>query len=217
MSAVKPTAAELKELGIDGATDEISFFDYTILHLKDTNFVESSPNKDKVWGESLTGYIQEARRQWLVQALTNKAPPGKLENWIVADNKTDLFFTLDAPDLGDEGRFNRDGDSLAEWVQKKAAEGKVVGDNTGKEYLMVLALLADGSEEVIIQVAPSSAKYRWPSFVKRQVAAARRLAPGATTAQEVAAAMRRVKVKFSAGKKVTEVANPFWPMEFTVV
>ena len=209
-------ANALNELGFAGATDEIRFFDYTIVHLKDKNFTESSPNKGDDWGQELVGYILGATKQWQVQALSLKSVPGRPEAWDVADTKLDLFFTLDAPDKGPEDRFNRKSEQLSEWVAARQGEGKKVFDIAGKEYLMLNFVTYGDDEEIIVQVAPSSAKYRWPSFLNRLQSAARRSVPGMQNPAAVAEAMRNVRVKLFAGKLVETVDHPFYPVEFAV-
>jgi hypothetical protein len=209
-------AQGLEALGFGGATDEIRFFDYTIVHLKDKNFIESSPDKGANWGEELTGFIMGSTKQWQVQALTLTQKPPKPDVWDVADTKLDLFFSLDAPANGPEGRFNRKAERLSDWIALREAEGKRVFDAQGKEYLMLNFVTEEEGEEIIVQVAPSSAKYRWPSFINRLQSAARRSVPGLQNPAAVAEAMRNVRVRLSAGKMVETVDHPFYPMEFGI-
>jgi hypothetical protein len=216
LSGPQAKAEDLEALGFHGATDEIRFFDFTIVHLKDKNFIESSPDKGANWGEELTGFILGATKQWQVQALTLTQKPPKPDVWDVADTKLDLFFSLDAPANGTENRYNRKAESLAAWIVAREAEGKKVFDVQGKEYLMLNFVTEDEGEEIIVQVAPSSAKYRWPSFLNRLQSAARRSVPGLENKAAVAEAMRNVRVRLSAGKIVETVDHPFYPMEFAV-
>jgi hypothetical protein len=213
------TAQDLAAMGIEGASDEVNFFDYPMIHLKDRNFLETAEN-DADHGTEL--FIKNIRstKQWLVRAVTQRG-----KDWIVADSSTDLFYTLQPPGTPDLERFNSKNDSFSEWKGARVKEGKTVepeekdkGGNDKKMYLMLSCVLAkptkilpEGSE-VIVQVMPSSANYRWPRFTKKFRAEALRLQ--ASQGIDAVSALDRVVVRLFAGEKVTDVATAFYPLEF---
>jgi hypothetical protein len=213
------SAQDLAAMGIEGASDEVNFFDYPMIHLKDRNFLETAED-DADHGTELFIKNIRATKQWLVRAVTQRG-----KDWIVADSSTDLFYTLQPPGTPDHERLNSKGDNFAEWKGERVKGGKTIepeekdkGGNDRKMYIMLSCVLAkptkvlpEGSE-VIVQVMPSSANYRWPRFTKKFRAAALRLQ--SSQGIDAVSALDQVVVRLFAGEKVTDVATAFYPLEF---
>ena len=213
------SAQDLASMGIEGASDVINFFDYPILHLKDRNFIQTSENDADHGTELFIKNISGVTKQWLIRSVNDKG--------VVVDSSTDLFYTLQPPGTPDHERFNTKNESLAEWKDTRIKEGKKVepevkdkGGKDSKMYLMISCALAKPTlilpvdTEIIVQVMPSSANYRWPNFTKpwRAAALRKQMAEGLSPVE----ALRQTVVRCVAGKKVTETATAFYPLVFEV-
>ena len=215
------SAQEMEALGIHGASDQVSMVGIPRFVLKDRFFIEPQ-NNDAVQGEEIFVTSVRATPQWVICALDK-------EGGDTIDNKLDVFYTLNPPTLPDEDRYSNKDQTLVEWKMERRKEGKFIepehktkDNKDANMYYMLSCLLAKDTkdhlagEEVVMQVMPSSANYRWPRFTDQWKRHAQRLVSSGQ-ATNMAEALFGTVIRLYAGEKVTKnVKKGFYPLEFAV-
>jgi hypothetical protein len=207
------SASDMAEAGFAGLTDEVGIYDFPIVKLDKGEFKDSN---GRSLGKKLVGFLVDSRPQWLIRALTNVSKPGQIPKWDVVDNKTDLAYTYDPPTLPDDQRTTSKAKPLSEVKAEWKGLGKVVEEEE-KKYLIVMFCVevGDGDEFVQLQIPGEKTSIaRFNTFYRRQQLTLGRGVNRPRNAQEMAEAIRNLRVSITVGAEVTGVKNPFTPWQF---